>query len=313
MNDLPAVTVITATYNSSKTLKFTIKSVLNQDFKDFEYYIVGDCCTDDTEQVVNSFNDQRIKWINLNKNSGSQSGPNNQGLKRAKGKYVAYLGHDDLWFPWHLSKLHECIENYKVGLVHSLCARIGPEVTEWPVGPPYFESNYRGHHCPPSTWLHIKNLVEKCGTWPDYTDYHQMVDTQYLNRMNVKGIKIKYIPELSVIKFDSRIWGTYSKNINPPLKKYMDRILDNPIELQKSILLDIATELARLARKTQEIPTIAKAFRMFYLAIKRYLFNFVKSIYGEHKWPLSIIIQKRSKKSHEKDRIRRGLKPYFKN
>src|SRR5260221_6050921 len=99
---VPKVSIITATYNWSSVLKYAIQSVLWQTFQDFEYIIVGDACTDDSAEVIDSFDDPRLRWHNLDENSGSQSIPNNRGLQLAQGTYIAYLGHDDIWYPTHL-------------------------------------------------------------------------------------------------------------------------------------------------------------------------------------------------------------------
>lgn len=85
----PLVSVIIPTFNWSAALKQTIISVLNQNYENYEILVIGDCCTDDSEQIVKSFDDIRIKWYNLDQNYGSQFGPNNFGLKVATGKYVA--------------------------------------------------------------------------------------------------------------------------------------------------------------------------------------------------------------------------------
>jgi glycosyltransferase involved in cell wall biosynthesis len=65
---VPLVTVITATFNSSGALKFTLQSLLNQEFQDFEGWIIGDGCTDDSERVVASCRDRRLRWTNLPRN-----------------------------------------------------------------------------------------------------------------------------------------------------------------------------------------------------------------------------------------------------
>ena len=96
---VPLVTVITAAYNSQRTLRVALASLRNQTFTDWEAWIVGDACTDDSEGVVRSFADDRLHWVNLQSNHGSQWFPNNEGLRRAQGKYVAFLGHDDIWLP----------------------------------------------------------------------------------------------------------------------------------------------------------------------------------------------------------------------
>ena len=92
----PLVSVLIATYNKASTLRFAIESVLWQTQQDFEVWVIGDNCTDDSVQLVRSFNDSRFNWINLPENSGYQSVPHNEGLRRARGKYIAYLNHDDI-------------------------------------------------------------------------------------------------------------------------------------------------------------------------------------------------------------------------
>ncbi len=68
---------------------------------DFELIVIGDACEDETGALVHSFGDPRIQWWNLARNSGNQAAPNQAGLERAQGKYIAYMHQDDLWFPHH--------------------------------------------------------------------------------------------------------------------------------------------------------------------------------------------------------------------
>ena len=58
-------------------MRFALQTVLLQDFKDFEVWVIGDGCTDDSEDVVASFEDERINWSNLRFNSGHPSIPRN--------------------------------------------------------------------------------------------------------------------------------------------------------------------------------------------------------------------------------------------
>jgi len=81
----PCVTVIIPTYNWSRVLPYSIGSVLRQTFADFELLVVGDGCTDDSEQVVTAIPDPRLRWINLPVNDGHQFAPNNEGLLQARG------------------------------------------------------------------------------------------------------------------------------------------------------------------------------------------------------------------------------------
>ena len=87
-----------------------IASVRRSTITDWELIVVGDHCTDDTEAVVAGFADPRITWVNLPENAGEQSGPNNEGIRRARGRYLAFLNHDDLYFPDHLATSIACCE-----------------------------------------------------------------------------------------------------------------------------------------------------------------------------------------------------------
>ena len=71
--------------------------------QDWEAIVIGDACRPDTCAVVAAFGDARISYVDLPVNFGEQSGPNNIGFARARGRFVAILNHDDLWFPDHLA------------------------------------------------------------------------------------------------------------------------------------------------------------------------------------------------------------------
>ena len=85
-----------ATYNRSNILKHAIESVLHSTFENWELIIISDASTDNTEDVVRFYRDPRKRFYELEENTGDQSRPNNEGLKYARGKYIAYLSHDDL-------------------------------------------------------------------------------------------------------------------------------------------------------------------------------------------------------------------------
>ena len=98
----PIVSVVMATYNRSAVLRHAIQSVIQSRLSEWELIVVGDHCTDDTAEAVAAFDDPRVRFINLERNCGEQSAPNNAGLRLARGRYVAFLNHDDLYFPDHL-------------------------------------------------------------------------------------------------------------------------------------------------------------------------------------------------------------------
>ena len=201
----PTVSVVIATFNWSSVLQFAITSVLAQTFDDFELLVVGDCCTDDSEAVVRSFADPRIRWFNLAENAGSQFGPNNEGLAHARGQYVAYLGHDDLWHRDHLAVLVRTIEAHNADLVFAITLEVGPPSmpTRGLLGlAPKGEYEW-SMWAPPSSWLHRRDLIDKVGPWRDPTTIVMPTDVEFLNRVLDHGCLILPADELTVFKFPS--------------------------------------------------------------------------------------------------------------
>ena len=99
----PTVSVIIPTYNRAHLVGRAIRSVLNQTYQDFEIIVVDDGSTDNTEEVVKSFNDPRIRYIRHEKNRGG-SAARNTGIRAARGEYIAFLDSDDEWLPEKLAK-----------------------------------------------------------------------------------------------------------------------------------------------------------------------------------------------------------------
>jgi len=243
-NNSPLVTVIIATYNSPFTLRLAIQSVLNQDFQDFEVLVIGDCCKEDNGLVVQEFKDERLHWFNLPQNTGSQSGPNNEGLRRSRGKYIAFLGHDDLWFSNHLSSLVRFLEETDADLVHSLSALINPLGAYQVIGPPPRGKNYTNCHVPPSSWLHKKSLTEDCGFWNLPELLYVGVDQDYLNKVALAGKNIQFYHKVMVLKFVSHVWSLYSKKDNFPQPIYLERMEKDPNGLKEEILMDLAAKFS---------------------------------------------------------------------
>ena len=115
---MPQVSVIIPTYNRAHLLSRAIKSVLNQTFQDFEIIIVDDASTDDTDKLVVSFHDSRVRYIQHEKNHGGGA-VRNSAIKQAQGDYIAFLDSDDEWLPEKLEKQMKLFNgtSKKVGLV----------------------------------------------------------------------------------------------------------------------------------------------------------------------------------------------------
>ena len=110
----PIVSTIIPTYNRAHLIGRSIRSVLAQTYEDFELIIVDDGSTDNTEEVVRAFNDQRIRYIKHPINRGV-SAARNTGIKVARGHYIAFQDSDDEWLPHKLERQMALFESDKKG------------------------------------------------------------------------------------------------------------------------------------------------------------------------------------------------------
>lgn len=102
MNATPPITVLMPAYNAGKYIREAIESVLQQTFADFELVIVNDGSTDNTLQVINAFDDERIRVVSQANRGVAQA--LNTGLKHSRGQYIARFDADDICYPHRLEK-----------------------------------------------------------------------------------------------------------------------------------------------------------------------------------------------------------------
>ena len=90
------ISIIVPVYNAEKYIRETVESVLAQTFDDWELLLVDDCSTDSSREIINGFDDPRIRLIKQPENKGAYAA-RTRGLKEAEGRYIAFLDADDLW------------------------------------------------------------------------------------------------------------------------------------------------------------------------------------------------------------------------
>jgi glycosyltransferase involved in cell wall biosynthesis len=199
----PLVSIITATYNRANILRYSIQSVLAQTLTDWELLVAGDACTDETEETVLEFQDPRIRFFNLPCNAGDQSGPNNQAFRRARGRYIAYLSHDDLWFPDHLATSIAMLEETGADLVWPLIVKrrtdgvfVCDDLSD--------QRRYEPHIVvPASFWVLRREVVEAVGPWRHHTECHAAPSQDWLYRAYRAGKDLRYIPRFTVLALPS--------------------------------------------------------------------------------------------------------------
>jgi glycosyltransferase involved in cell wall biosynthesis len=240
----PTVTVLIATYNKATTLRYAIDSVLWQTLEDFELWVIGDGCTDNSAEVVEAYDDPRVNWYNLPENTGYQSEPHNEGLRRAKGKYIAYLNHDDIWLPNHLQALVDCIEKSGGDFAYSIMewvlsyADCYADIPHYPNAPRPPEA---------SATMHRREIVDEIGFWLPPHETFSVPRAEYFRRAQFLGKRFNLVPMLTILKFGGTSGG-YSA-VGDHLK-FMEQIRHDPDFAHKELGALLARAYFQLERPT---------------------------------------------------------------
>lgn len=105
------VSIIMPSWNTGQFIAESIYSVIKQTYKNWELLIVDDYSTDNTDDVVASFQDERIKYFKNKKNKGAAL-TRNRAIREAQGEWIAFLDSDDLWVPTKLEHQINFMKKY---------------------------------------------------------------------------------------------------------------------------------------------------------------------------------------------------------
>jgi glycosyltransferase involved in cell wall biosynthesis len=232
----PEIAVVVATYNRSNVLRFAIESVLAQTFPAWELVVVGDACTDDSEELVRGYDDARISFVSLGRNFGEQSGPNNVGALLARTPLISYLNHDDLYFPDHLERARAALVAHHADLLFTTLATVRPVAeVERPsvlqptpgslIGGEPWKVELRGNtkvgrwrlsrYQPASSWLCRREVIEQLGGWRPARTLYAESSQDFLFRAYRAGFRVVGVPDLTVVAVPSPARpGAYAKRLD---------------------------------------------------------------------------------------------------
>ena len=244
----PIVSVVMATFNRANLLPFSTASVRWQSFTDWELIIVDDGSTDDTAEVVRKLAaaEPRIRYVARAKPAGEQSAANNAGFDAARGRIIAYLNHDDLWFPDHLQGALDHMERTGADLSFSLPMTIAYEDGTQRFHTVNEEMRYDPTHQVPATyWVFRRELVEKYGGWRAALDVWGYPSQDRLWHWWRNGAKLYGRPELTCLHFPSgNRPAVYSRRDDSEIAKWFARMRDEP-DLREKLLIQMVLTLGR--------------------------------------------------------------------
>ena len=118
LKETELVSVIVNCYNGEKYLEEAINSIIEQTYNNFEIIFWDNCSTDQTQNIILSYNDSRIRYFRGDKNVDVYKA-RNYALSKCNGNFIAFLDSDDYWYPSKLEKQIPLFDDSDVGLVFS--------------------------------------------------------------------------------------------------------------------------------------------------------------------------------------------------
>ncbi len=206
---MPLVSVIIPTYNHAHFLGRALQSVIDQTYLNWEAIVIDNHSTDNTDEVLRYFTDERIKIFKI-QNNGVIAASRNMGILAAKGELIAFLDSDDWWVP---SKLLRCIQLFddSVDIVyHHLYVKRSYKHTRFnqrivsskPTSPVFLGLLANGMSIPNSSVLVRKDLLIRIGGISESLDLISVEDYDTWIRLSKLTERFICIPE-----FLGYYWG----------------------------------------------------------------------------------------------------------
>jgi len=159
----PSISVLMPVYNAAPYLKEAIDSILSQTFSDFEFLIINDGSTDNSEEIILSYNDTRIRYVK-NEQNIKLIATLNRGIALCKGEYIARMDADDVSLPTRLETQFTFMESHPdVALCGSWFVSLDNDHNISKYKPTHneimFQMLFQCHLCHPSLMLRRKNIL----------------------------------------------------------------------------------------------------------------------------------------------------------
>ncbi len=210
---MPLVSVVIPTYNRLDLLKDTLESVFSQSFSDFEILIIDDGSTESFDSIVQHYGDL-VTFIRL-PHSGLPSIARNCGIKKATGRYIAFLDSDDLWLTEKLkTQVQVFSDNPKIALACSDAYVLKPGIHTKP-DIPYINDRHgktgfllddliNNNFVITSTCMVRRDVLQKTGGFSEDPAFRAIEDYELWLRI-ARQYQMQYIPVPMAVYRDAEV------------------------------------------------------------------------------------------------------------
>ena len=224
MSKPPFFSVVIPTYNCADFLKRALTSVFDQTYQNFEVIVIDNSSTDNTEDIINNFDDKRLIVTKVN-NNGIIAHSRNKGIEIAKGDWIAFLDSDDVWNSDKLMKVKNAIkQDPKVILIchdewHIINNNKKNRLRYGPAGNDLYDRLLFMGNCLSTSAVCLRREVAlKSGGFSEREDFITVEDYEYWIRLAQEG-ECYFINEIL------GEWHTHGKNYSDNVQIHVDSLI----------------------------------------------------------------------------------------
>ena len=264
----PKVSVIVPTHNRPEGLREAIQSIQNQSFQDFEIIVVNDA-GEDVKEVIESLDDKRIRYFSHKKNKGLAAA-RNTGLKKATGKYIAYLDDDDIFYFNHLETLVNQLEysGYRVAYTDAYRAHQKFEKGSYYItgrDKPFshdFDASaiLVRNYFPVLAIMHERSCLERSGLFDETLTSHEDWDlwirlSRHYTFIHIPKVTCEYRWREDGSSMSSSMKKDFLKTMKMIYEKYEEYLTNQPAlkEAQEKSLAELGKEIHRIDQRKVSI------------------------------------------------------------
>lgn len=307
-NATPIVSVVIPTYNHAHFLTKALSSLKEQTITNWEAIIVNNYSTDNTEEVVQSFSDERFRLINF-KNNGVIAASRNQGIQHSRGEYVAFLDSDDYWYP---NKLARSLKFLQEGTCDLICnsedfVENDQKIATWHHGPnnrgTYTQLLMKGNCVSTSATIVRKSFLTQLNGFREDTRFITAEDYDLWLRLAKAGCRFKFIHEIlgAHLKHANNNSGAVVKHFNAVSQVLEDHLDKLPTSSKSSVIkracqavinYGAARQFASQGQLSNSARFFSKSIRLnpfrmktyagFFLLLMKALASAPRSLYGKN-------------------------------
>ena len=269
MTASPEISIIVPTFNHGHLIGRCINSIIGQTFQNWECIIINNFSEDNTVEVIKRFTENRLKLTNF-RNKGVIAASRNEGIRIAKGKYLAFLDSDDWWYSEKLDIVKRCLHSADI-VFHDLDI-YAPEGKRglrkfrgrYLSRPVFADLMKRGNALPNSSVAVRKSIVDKVGGFNENPRFISIEDFDLWLKISRVTNRFVYIPRaLGAYWMGDQNTNELSEKkivqIREVHEKYRDFLLEDD---RKQSKLHMLYSIARIKQRTGDWREARRLFRM---------------------------------------------------